>query len=181
MAENDFKQAEQIMFDLVKKEIKELPEDYYLFSFDDKELEEIMIHPNDWNELDQLLAKQLLNDRNIEFSEDKINSIQLAEQKKQFKTDSIPMVRIIFCYLFILTGIFFKILLIILVFVIAQGYILMSSKKKLPNNERSFQYSPTTRIHGQIIFFFGILIFIAWVVIFIAQLLNIDPFIHWNQ
>ncbi len=182
LPEEEFEKAERLMLDLMATEIENLPEDYYLYEFEDEELKEILIHPQEWNELDQLLAKKLIEERGLDFSQEEVEEIQKEEIKKVQKTDQTPIARILFCYVFIILAFFFKLLLIFLVFMIAQGYILWNSKRKLPDGDQIPQYNETTRLHGQIIFYFGILIAILSVAQY-ALILFIGPetnFMPWR-
>jgi transposase-like protein len=71
----DFESAEQILKKRAEEIVQNIKSDYYLFTFSDSELQNILSNPDDWNELDVLLSAKILNDR-------KSNST-----KKDFKPD----------------------------------------------------------------------------------------------
>lgn len=60
---NDFERANEIIDQQILSSYPDLPRDYYLFSFSDVELMEIVQHGGEWNRQDQLIAKKILEER----------------------------------------------------------------------------------------------------------------------
>src|ERR1700752_2088713 len=85
---NDFRNANEVLDQLLAQNISTIDKDYYLFSFTNDELMEVINKADEWNNQDVLLARKLLRDRNIEisdkeFSEIKSNRyIQLAKSER---------------------------------------------------------------------------------------------------
>ncbi|WP_130733634.1 hypothetical protein [Flavobacterium sp. J27] len=147
----DFKKADEVLFEDASQVIDSLPEDYYLFSFTNKELIDIVIKKDEWNELDYVLAIHLLKSRGVSVTDESIekaNNQRIAELKKPEKSNSDW---IAVGYICALLGGF-------LGYVI--GYILVTQKKTLPNGERVYVYSESDRKHGKNILYLGIFSFV---------------------
>ena len=127
-----------------------------MYSFDNAEIIEILTHPENWSEIDSILAEKISEERGIGLSEEEIETIIENEVARENQNDNFPFVRIIFCYAFILMALFVSALLLFIVFIIAQGYFFWKGKKTLSNGEKIFQYSKSVRIQGLAIFAFGI-------------------------
>ncbi|NHN26843.1 hypothetical protein FIA58_014250 [Flavobacterium jejuense] len=135
-----------------------MPEDYYLFSFSDKELIEIIHKKDEWNELDYLLAISLLENRGIEITEEAIEKAKnkrVSQLRKPEKSDSF----------WIVIGYVFAMLGGLLGFII--GYVLLTQKKTLPNGERVFEYTASDRKHGKNILYVGTFFFIYYLIYFL--------------
>ena len=63
MAAADFPRAHLALKAYYQAQLSTMDPDYYLFSFTDTELLEIVTHPDEWGHLDYALAKKLLADR----------------------------------------------------------------------------------------------------------------------
>lgn len=156
--QSDFKKSDEILLNDSKEYIKTLPEDYYLFSFSDNELIEIIHKKDEWNELDYLLAISILESRGIEITN---NDLEIAKKnrieklKKPEKSDSF----------WIIVGYIFAMLGGLLGFII--GYVLFTQKKTLPNGERVFEYAENDRKHGKYIIYVGLLFFIYYLIYFL--------------
>ena len=56
----DFKKAETILQKRAEQLIEEVDSDYYLFSYTDDELYNILVKPDEWGEINYVLAQQIL-------------------------------------------------------------------------------------------------------------------------
>jgi len=159
--QKDFKKAEEVVILDSKGLINTLPEDYYLFSFSNDELIEVIRKKDEWSELDYLLAIQLLEKNGIIISEEdliKAENKRINELKKPEKGQK-P---------WIIAGYFFAFLGGLLGFII--GYFLWKQKKSLPNGERVFEYDEIDREHGIKILIISFLALFFYVIIFMFGL-----------
>jgi hypothetical protein len=62
----DFGKVESLMKSEMEKQVDDVPANYYLFQFSNEELTDVMRKPDEWNYFDQLLARKLLLQRNVE-------------------------------------------------------------------------------------------------------------------
>lgn len=123
-----------------QKIMAELPEDYYLFQFSDEELREILVRSFEWNSLDVMLAKKLLTERGVPFSED-----QIAAERQEItdeldapeKEDTLIVVcGYIFCVLGGLLGLMIALMI-------------LNSKKTTHDGYRVPRYNTATRGHAR--------------------------------
>lgn len=85
IAQNDFVKAEKVLLNDLSGYLESLPKDYYLFSFLNNELLEIIERKDEWSDLDYLLANNLLKSRGVEVSNEfisEVNSKRIFELKK---------------------------------------------------------------------------------------------------
>ncbi|MFL9845730.1 hypothetical protein ABS766_15025 [Flavobacterium sp. ST-119] len=144
----------------VREDITKLPKDYYLYTFTNEELMEIIHKRDEWNALDYQLSLLLLQERGVEINKE---TIQLAEKKRIAELKQPEKVSrgwLFAGYLFACMG-----GLVGVVF----GYILYSSKKTLPDGRVMYRYSNADRSHGRIIMIFGLtVIFMLWVLTLVS-------------
>jgi hypothetical protein len=122
-----------------QKIMAELPHDYYLFQFSDEELREILVRSFEWNSLDVMLAKKLLIERGVPFSEDNI-----AEERQEIideldAPEKIELPIVILGYIFSLLGGAFGLII---------ALIILNSKKKTIEGHQIPRYNSKTRVHG---------------------------------
>lgn len=160
ISEDDHQKAESILIDLAREDLNSVPDDYYLFSFADDELKDILIKKDEWNELDVLLSQKILKDRGVEINLDEIEKERELRELELQQPEGGQTGWILFGYLMALLGGFIGILL---------GYSLWLSKKKLPNGTKVPAYTNDIRKHGKIIFYIGVVMF---VLLFMLRLTN---------
>jgi hypothetical protein len=152
--QQDFKKATKAYEEYFKSRLHNAPPDYYLFTFTDNELKDILAKPDEWGIFDYLLAEKILHDRGFSFSEEEKEILkttrhkELQEQQKEKPYNIV--VYYFFCLLFFPIGIFIG---------WAWGY----SKKTLPDGQRSPAYDAATQRHGRIIFSIAVLLFVLTV------------------
>jgi hypothetical protein len=143
IAPGDFKKANRAYENYFSGLLSHVESDYYLFSFSNDELKEIVEKPDEWGSLDYALAQKLLNERGVTLSDEHLENLRetrnqtLAEPEKEKPSN-------ILAY-YIISIIFFPVGLVI-------GWIWAYSKKTLPDGKRTYAYHPDTRKHGRIIF-----------------------------
>ncbi|KOS06103.1 hypothetical protein AM493_08680 [Flavobacterium akiainvivens] len=147
----DFKRAEALLEEQAGKWIAELPEDYYLFSFTDEELFEVIQKKDEWSEIDYVLAKRLLAERGKQIDDKEVERKEMERLYELEKPEEVGIAWIIIGYFTALLGGLFGIF---------TGYMVYYSKKTLPNGERVFTYNRSNRQHAKIILLLGIVVLI---------------------
>lgn len=153
LRKGDFEKANQVLIEDSISDLDSIDKEYYLFSFTDDELRDIIAHEDEWNKFDFLLAQKLLRERGIEIGAKELETLRenrLKELAEPEKTDKLALA---LGYLFALMGGFFGILI---------GWHIKSNEKTLPNGDRVYTYSKTAREHGRAIMGIGIGMFVIW-------------------
>lgn len=153
LRKDDFGKANQALIEDSISDLDSIDEDYYLFSFTDDELRDIIAHEDEWNKFDFLLAQKLLKDRGVEIREQEIEALRQSRLRELAKPEKTDRLALALGYLFSLLGGFIGILI---------GWYIKSNKKTLPNGDRVYTYSKADREHGRAIMGIGIGMFIIW-------------------
>lgn len=161
---NDFEKVYDLEEEIIKNEIQNTPEDYYLFDYNNSELLDIVNKRDEWNAFDYYLAKKILNDRGNLITEEKIIEIKKERIEELKKPTEIKSIWIILLYIITILGIFLP--LFIGLSSIIYGYFIRNMKKTLPNGESVYQFSEKDRKHGTVFLFGGIFFFIFWILFF---------------
>lgn len=152
----NFEKTNEILDKFYSSEINEIDNDYYLFSFSDDELLDVIIKSDEWNKFDVQLAKKILSKKGKGLSNLEIDHIKrqriLDLSKPEKKQSEWIFVGYVSSLLGGLLGIFI-------------GWHLLTFKKTLPNGDRIFNYSNEDRKHGNQILIFGIISIIVWTII----------------
>lgn len=147
---SDFEKAEEILEKETENLLDSIDQDYYLLSFTNEELYEILLNSDEWNVFDYKLAQKLLTDRGKTIDSEMLASLKKERLKILSKPEENQKPWIIAGYIFSLLGGGIGIVI---------GYSLWKSKKTLPNGERVYSYSAEDRKNGKRIFFISIIIF----------------------
>lgn len=134
-----------------QKILTELPDDYYLFQFSDEELREVLVRSFEWNSLDVMLAKKLLIERGVPFSEGTI-TFQREELLDELDAPEKEDTVIVVCgYIFCFLGGFFGLLIALSI---------LNSKKTTRDGFRIPRYNDQTRSHAKnmLLIFVGIIV-----------------------
>jgi hypothetical protein len=148
--QSDFKTASGAYDEYFEKRVSQVPEDYYLFTFNNVELEEILTRPDEWGGLDYQLAKELLKQRGVDVSKEKLDRLR-AERYKELAKPKNETISNIAGYYFI-SILFFPIGIVI-------GWIWGYSKKLLPDGKKVFAYNNRVQTHGRNIFLISLILF----------------------
>ena len=148
--------AEKILKDTAEKNLANLPQDYYLFSFNNKELLEILAKPDEWGEIDAVLAQKLLRERGEDVSEKRVQALSNIRLETLREPDKENNSWVWLAYISTFFGGIFGIIL---------GRIYWKSKKVLPNGEEVFRYSENKRTHGKLIYKIGWAFLIFWILV----------------
>jgi hypothetical protein len=151
----DFEKANQLLKDDESDDVTKIGKDYYLYSFSEDELMEVITKADEWNPFDIVLARKILAERGKNLTDEAITAIN-EKRIEELKLPDPPqtywiVVGYICAFIGGLLGIFI-------------GWYLMTYKKTLPNGERVYEYSDHDRKQGRRIFYIGIVVLTAVVV-----------------
>jgi hypothetical protein len=175
----DFVRADTLLQQYYQQDMDAMPQDYYLFGFNNPELMEIIAKRDEWGVLDFLLARRILQQRGIDISEEKLDELKtqrITELARPEKTDmmwvNIGYVAtfagcIMELYNFVVSskggnpffGPYSMVGCIAGVFI---GYSLLL-QKTLPNGEKVYVYAEAGRQHGKRIVIFSIVLMLLWI------------------
>ena len=142
IASQDFKKAKSIEDAVAETQLENINPDYYLFSFSDKELIQVVTNRDEWNSFDFALAKKLLQQRNVIYVPD------LTKKQIEYKPLRIELIWLIVEYLI---TIYFTVAGVVI------GLATFYSYKTLPHGEKVKMYDSFTRNHAKVITVIGIL------------------------
>ncbi len=180
LKKEDFVRADILLQQYYQQDIDAMPGDYYLFSFTNYELMEIVTKRDEWGMLDFLMAQRILQQRGVDISEDRIKELgnqRIAELAKPEKTD---MMWVNIGYIAAFAGCIIELYSMIAssrgktVFFgplalfgcitgVFTGYGLLS-QKTLPNGEKVNVYAEKGRLHGKRILSLSIILLLLWIV-----------------
>jgi hypothetical protein len=156
LKKSDFEKANKVLADKSENEINEIDEDYYLLSFTDDELIEVITKSDEWNKFDIYLAKKLLKDKGKEITPEKIEEIKRQRIIELSKPEEGQKGYIILGYITAFLGGLLGIFI---------GWHLLTYKKTLPNGNRIFAYSENDRKQGNRILTIGYIFLAFWLII----------------
>ena len=157
IAPGDFKQAEAILASQAENLIETLDKDYYLFSFTDEELYDILLRADEWSDLDYALARQLLEQRGKPVDGQLLQSLKKQRLDDLAKPEGSQKTWIYVGYVFAILGGGLGIII---------GYLIWKSKKTLPNGERVYSYSDQDRPKGKLLFIISLVLFIIYLILY---------------
>ena len=150
LRQQDFKSADELLMNTVIENVQEPVSDYYLFSFSNDELIEVLKKPDEWNEFDLYWAKKILNTRGIEVKPEDLEQAKkqrLAELKKPWNLDKV-WVFCAFALLFVSIALLHFMSTFMVIFI---GTYIVFTKKTLPDGQRVKAFSPNDRVLGKIV------------------------------
>ncbi|WPO79857.1 hypothetical protein [Flavobacterium sp. KACC 22761] len=158
----DFAKAQEILEKDTENLLNQVDKDYYLLSFSDEELYDVLLKSDEWNVFDYKLAQKLLTERGKNIDSEMLASLKKERLQTLAKPEEPQKSWITAGYIFSLLGGFLGIII---------GYLLWTSKKTLPNGERIYSYNENDRKHGKTIFILGTIIF---PLVLLIKILNAD-------
>lgn len=156
LKKSDFEKANKILADKSENQINEIDEDYYLLSFTDDELIEVITKSDEWNKFDISLAKKLLKDKGKEITPEKIEEIKRQRIIELSKPEEGQKGYIILGYITAFLGGLLGIFI---------GWHLLTYKKTLPNGNRIYAYSDNDRKQGNRILTIGYIFLAFWLLV----------------
>jgi hypothetical protein len=156
LKKSDFEKANKILTDKSENEINEIDKDYYLLSFSDDELIDVVSKSDEWNKFDVSLAKKILKEKGKEITPEKIEEIKQKRILELSKPEEGQKNYIILGYITAILGGLLGVFI---------GWHLLTYKKTLPNGNRIYVYSENDRKQGNRILIIGGIFFIFWLTI----------------
>jgi hypothetical protein len=156
----DFVTARNILDEYYKGQIDKVDETYYLFSFSNDELKEIISKPDEWGYFDYQLAQKILRDRGDEIKPAVVGLLKEERNKELGKTESMHKKTIARGYYAAFLGGFWG-------FVI--GHSLVYSRKTLPDGRSVYTYPEEERTHGINILIISSVCVVLWTVVIIVK------------
>lgn len=146
---SDFKNADAILEKEAENLLDTIDKDYYLLSFTNEELYEVLLSSDEWSVFDYKLAQRILTTRGKTIDPEMLASLKKERLKILAKPEENQKPWIIAGYIFSLLGGGIGIII---------GYSLWKSKKTLPNGERVYSYTTEDRKSGKRIFLISTII-----------------------
>lgn len=175
---SDFEKAEKVLAEWADNLIYDVDPGYYLFSFTDEELYQILIKPDEWSTHDYALARKVLERRGVVVNESLLSALRKKRIEELAKPESSQREYIILGYFLAsfgsllggfavgpmgaLAGGFPGIII---------GYLLWKSRKTLPNGQRVPSYTANDRWQGRNIFVISSLILLFYIIRGFIQLI----------
>ena len=149
----DFTKAQELLDNYYESILDKMPTDYYLFTFSDKELMEILIKPDEWGDLDYQLSQKILKDRGINIDKNNVALMKQVRNDELSKPETLNKYIVILGYVSAFLGGLFG---------IAIGLYLNFSKRTIPDGRSVFTYSLDQRKQGKNIIIISIIFFIIY-------------------
>ncbi len=163
---SNFLKADKVLENYYFNLLDKIPEDYYLFSFTNKELFEIISKPDEWGDLDYQLAQKILKDRGEEITQDEIQNLKNKRINVLSKPEKSQIELVLIGYAVNLIGCFslflhlrFRFIWIMVAAIL--GAIISQTKRTLPTGEVVFSFNEKDRKHGKIIMMLSIFFFLV--------------------
>jgi hypothetical protein len=86
---SDLDEAHKALEEYYKHHLQDVDTGYYLFSFSDPELLEIVAKPDEWGHFDYVLARALLADRGLEIPDEIVEQMKQQRLRQLAKNDSL--------------------------------------------------------------------------------------------
>ncbi len=128
--------------ELEELHVDQLDADYYLLSFSELELYDILVKEDEWSPHDVELARKLLVEKNFTIEEDALQMQRSARMAEFRKPDKHQGTLIVVGYIFAFVGGFLGLLF---------GFALLFTKKEIPGGDKVYRYTESNRKHGKII------------------------------
>lgn len=160
MHPDNFEKAQVLLEKDAENMIKDLPEDYYLLSFTDEELHEVVVKHYEWSEFDYMLARRLLEERGQGIDETHIKAMRTEEINELAKPEKDQRGWVIAGYIFAFLGGFFG---------IVTGYVLRTSQKTLPNGQMVYTYNEKDRKSGKNILILSVILTLIYLALMFFQ------------
>jgi hypothetical protein len=141
--EDSFATADKILKTDAESQVNNVGDDYYLFSFTNEELIDVVNDKNGWNQFDQVLARKILSERKIE-----IPKPAETKPEAEFKPLRLEMPWLITEYLLSIVFGFIGIII---------GVVTLSAYRTLSNGKKVKMYDRFTINNGKIILVIGII------------------------
>jgi hypothetical protein len=146
---NQFEKANRLLRENIKVDLDEVDPDYYLFSFQDFELIEILKKPDEWGRLDYVIALKILESRGISYTSEELDALWNNRMEKLARPEQEGRGWVFAGRFFALMGGFFGVLI---------GLVLIQSTKTLPDGRKVYTYDEETRKQGKNILYISLIV-----------------------
>lgn len=160
ISKNYFEKVDEILEKNSEEEVQKVPRDYYLLSFSDDELIDVITKSDEWSAFDVALSKKLLKEKGREVTPQEIEAIKANRLLELSKPEKSQKGYITAGYILAVLGGWLSVFI---------GWHLLTYKKTLPNGEKVFAYSESDRRQGNRIFILGILFLILWTIFWVLK------------
>lgn len=157
----DFIKANVLLEDFYKNQIDSVDRDYYLFSFSDEQLMDVIAKPDEWGSFNYQLAKKILKDKGKNINPETFETLKQERIEALSQPKEADKATIIAGYILAFLGGIIGILI---------GSNLLLHKKTLPNGKKVFVYATKDRMHGKIILWLSVIMLCIGFTVRIIQL-----------
>jgi hypothetical protein len=161
----DFEKVNQLLKESETRDVEAIGKDYYLFTFTDDELLEVVTKADEWSAFDVVLARKLLAERGKSISDEEISKIHEHRIEALKEPEPPQTLWIVVGYILAFGG-------GVLGFFI--GWHLSTYKKTLPDGERVYGYTENDRKHGRRI------LYLSFIGLAIALAIRLGPVFEGN-
>jgi len=151
ISNEDFEKVNQLLQEDEDEEVTEIGKDYYLYSFSDDELMEVITKADEWSPFDFALARKILAGKGKDVSDEAIAAINERRIEELKVPDAPQTYWIVVGYICALIGGLLGIFI---------GWYLSSYKKRLPNGDKVYEFNERDRKQGRRIFYLGIIVLV---------------------
>jgi len=155
LRKNDFLKADKAFEVEHLIDVASIDKSYYLFTFSDSELMDVIVKKDEWNNFDYILAQKLLKERGKEISIELLDTLRRQRQKEISRYLPFPKTLVIAGYVFAFLG------GLISIFIALQ---IIWDTKKLPDGSTMNSYDSNTIFHGRLIFLIGLIVLIITII-----------------
>jgi hypothetical protein len=156
----DFEKARLLINGINEEALENVPEDYYLLSFTNDELIDVLINVDEWNEFDVILSARILKDRKIEINEEEIAEKRKLKQVDIEKPAKPQTTWMVLGYICALLGGFLGLII---------GYFFWQAKNTLPDGKKVYAYCDADRKQAKIILFISAIIFPIFIFVRVSE------------
>lgn len=159
---DDFQKVDELCETLVDIDLDKLPDDYYLFEYQDEELVEILLNRSEWSEFDYVIARRILSQRNVNLNDYPVlnihkDNVKIESIDTEFIEESFGTENLVMSYLLaLLFGPYF----------LVRYFVIITAKERLEDGSLAFKYHKNLRSNAIAICFIGFVSTFAWIIIF---------------
>lgn len=178
----DFNKGHRCLEEYYRPSVNAVEKDYYLFSFTDKELFDLLRKPDEWGYLDFQLARKILNDRGFPVDDTSLEALREERIKFLARPERSGSFLFFVAYFFILCGLLYVISPLFNFFDYTFCSVLVSffigrhigrTRKVLPDGQRVFYYREKDRKQGKKIANIGLVVFLCAVLKYLLYMMAV--------
>jgi hypothetical protein len=148
----DFDKVNEILEKQAAETVDQIDTSHYLYQFSNEELFEILEKPDEWSEIDHLLAHKILKSRGAQITNEEVEGLKLLRNDELAQPEKASPFFVILGYAFAVAGGLIGIFI---------GYYIYSTHKILTDGERLPMFDESSRVKGKIIMMVGVLCFVV--------------------